>query len=261
MKTLKQKTLIIITATLIAGGVWFYFTSQERSEKYTGPIEKVTLGSEASLLPAAVWVAENKGYFREFGLDLTVKEHDSGRLSLAAMLRGEVDISTAAPTPIMFSSFSRDDFSYLATFASSNKDIKLTARKDRGIETAADLRGKKIGTALGTTGQFVVDAFLILRGISSSEVEVVDFAPSELPNALHSGKVDAIVIWEPHGDTALHLLGDKAVILPISDVYRTTFNFLAMNEFINNNPEILVRFLRAIDKATEFIRDNKKEVD
>ena len=52
-------------------------------------IEKVTLGVETSLLPAAVWVAGNKGYFQEEGLDLTIKEFDSGRLSFLAMLEIE----------------------------------------------------------------------------------------------------------------------------------------------------------------------------
>ena len=60
--------------------------------------EKVTLGVESSLLPASVWVAENKGYFEDEGLDLTIKEFDSGKASFLAMLEGEgADISTVAP--------------------------------------------------------------------------------------------------------------------------------------------------------------------
>ena len=257
---MNKKILIGAAVVVLIGiGIWFTQKQSTQAPEYTGPVEKVTLGAESSLLPAAVWVAESEGYFREQGLDLTIKDFDSGRLSLSAMLRGEVDISTAAPTPIMFNSFDRSDFSYFATFASSNKDIKLTARKDKGINTVTDLKGKKIGTAMGTTGQFVVDTLLVLQGIPPTEVEVVNFAPSDLPDAINNGEVDAIVIWEPHGNNARRLLGDKAIILPISDVYTTTFNFLVRNDFAKDNPEVLVRFLRAIDKATEFIKGNEKE--
>ena len=258
---MSKKALIGIITVVIVLVVGIYWYIQKEPEKYIGLPEKVILGVESSLLPASVWVAENKGYFQEQGLDLTIKEFDSGRLSLLAMLKGDesIDISAAAPTPIMFSSFDRQDFSIFATFAYAYEDIKVIARKDKGINTAADLKGKKIGTPIGTTGQFFTETFLIYNTVSFSDVEIVDVAPSDLPSALNKGEVEAIVIWEPHGSNARELLGDKAIRLPSSDVYKTTFNFLVIKDFAEENPEVLKKFLRAIDKATMFIKNNKKE--
>ncbi len=255
-----KKTLIwIITIVIIFGFGFYWYRQRQQSEEYTGLLEKVTLGVESSLLPAAVWVAENKGYFQEEGLDLTIKEFDSGRLSLLAMLKGDegIDISAAAPTPIMFSSFDSQDFSIFTTFAYAYEDIKVIANKDKGINTAADLKGKKIGTPMGTTGQFFTETFLIYNTVSLNDVELVNVAPSNLPSALNKGEVDAIVIWEPHGSNARTLLGNKAIRLPSSDVYKTTFNFLVMRDFAEENPEVLKKFLRAIDKATTFIKDHE----
>ncbi len=254
-KKLIEIIMVVIIASLaICSYLWL-------SQEQPGPVEKVTLGVESSLLNAAVWVAENKSYFQEQGLDLTIKEYDSGRLSLLAMLKGDegINICTAAPTPIMFSSFDRQDFSIFATFAYAYEDIKVIARADIGITTAKDLVGKKIGTAAGTTGQFFTETFLIQNEVSFSDIELVDIAPSELPGALNKGEVDAIVIWEPHGSTAMELLGDKAIRLPSADVYKTTFNFLVMNDFATENPEALKNFLRAIDKATTFAKNNIEE--
>ncbi len=229
-------------------------------EKHTGPMDKVVLGAEASMLPAAVWVAEGKGYFREEGLDVTIKEFDSGRLSFLAMLEdGSVDISTVAPTPIMFSSFARQDFSILATFVYSDEDVKVIARRDKGITTAKDLRGKKVGTPAGTTGQFFLQAFLTFNKLRATEVEMIDVGPSDLPAALQSGRVDAIVIWEPHAHRAQQLLGDRALRLPSSPVYRETFNFMVMRDFARDNPRALRKFLRAADEATTFVRDHPEE--
>jgi NitT/TauT family transport system substrate-binding protein len=248
----------VVLAALAVGG-YFWWTEPQQT-KYSGPVEKVTIGVERSLLPAAVWVAENKGYFEEQRLDLTIKEFDSGKASLKAMLNGEgIDISAAAPTPTMFSSFGREDFVMFSTFAYAYEDIKVIANKDSGISNVEDLKGKKIGTLMGSTGQFFTETFLLYNSISSRDVEMVDIAPSDLPEALKNGQIDAQVIWEPHGTTARDLLGDKAIRLPSADVYKTTFNFLTMKNFANENPKVLERFLRAINKATDFINNNTDE--
>jgi len=258
-----SRTKIILSAIfvglLILAG-FAYVRGQGQTSEDSGATETLSLGVEASLLPASVWVAENKGYFQEEGIDLSIKEFDSGRLSFNAMLAGEgVDISTVAPTPIMFTSFGRQDFSILAVFAFSSDDIKVIARGDKGISTAVDLIGKRIGTAVGTTGQFFLGSYLTRNGILVSEVEVVDFSPSELPGALENNEVDAIVIWEPHAYNAQQLLGNNTVRLPSANIYRTAFNFTVMNSFAEARPDVLESFLRAIIRATEFINSNKDE--
>jgi ABC-type nitrate/sulfonate/bicarbonate transport system substrate-binding protein len=230
----------VIAVGAILGVVWFLFPTTS-TQMPSGPLEKVTVGAEASLLTAAIWVAESKGYFEREGLEVTIKEFESGRASFRAMLDGEgIDISTVAPTPIMFSSFKRNDFAIFATFVYSYDDVKVIARNDKGIATAADLKGKKVGTPAGTTGQFFLNAFLTDNGIPAKEVEVIDISPPELPGALANNQVDAIVIWEPHGYNAQKLLGpDKAKRLPSSDVYKETFNFMVMKEYADAHPEVL----------------------
>jgi ABC-type nitrate/sulfonate/bicarbonate transport system substrate-binding protein len=81
----KKFIVLAVVAVIIVSCFWLF---REQPDAYSGPVEKVTLGAEASLLPAAVWVAEDKGYFKEEGLDITIKKFDSGRLSFLAMLKG-----------------------------------------------------------------------------------------------------------------------------------------------------------------------------
>jgi len=249
-------TVILILIGITIGGCF------QPTGKYIETVdeEKVTLGVEDSLLTGTVWVAESKGYFEMEGLDLDIKEFDSGRLSFQAMLKGEgINISTVATTPIMFSSFDRKDFYIFSTFVYANEDIKVIANRSEGITAAADLKGKKIGTPAGTTGQFVAEVFLVNNGILPSEVEIIDISPSELPDALKNKQVDVIVIWEPHAYNAQNLLGQDAIRLSGSELYRTTFNFLVMKDYAESHPEVLVKFLRAIDNATDFIGENREE--
>jgi ABC-type nitrate/sulfonate/bicarbonate transport system substrate-binding protein len=252
-----KNIFLTVVAVLILGVGFWYILSKPKSEPaYSGPIDKLVIGAETSLLTSAVWVAKEKEYFDEYGLDVEIREFDSGKASFNNMLEGGVNISTVAPTPIMFQSFNRNDFSIFATFVYSDDDVKVIARKDFGISTASDLIGKKVGIVDGSTSQFFLSAFLARKGLKDIDVESVSFAPGDLPTAISTGEIDAIVVWEPHAYTATQLLGDNAIRLPSSDVYRETFNLMVMDSFRQNNPEVLKRFVKAIDKATMFIDDN-----
>lgn len=243
---------------ICALSLWVLCTGCDQATK---PLASLTLGVEASMLPAAVWVAEEKGFFKDAGLDVSITEYSSGRLSFEAMLAGDqsIDISTVAPTPIMFRSFTRQDFSILATFAYSDTDLKVIARKDQGISTAEDLKGKRLGTPIGTTGQFFTDVFLTHHYLNQTDIELIDIDPNELAASLYHGTVDGIVIWEPHAHKALSMLGSNAISLPSADMYRETFNFMVMNDFARKHPNELKQFLMAISRATNFIHSNTDE--
>jgi len=249
----------ILAAIMVLGfGVIVSLLSQSRFSREPTSLDlDLTLGVETSLLTAAIWVAEDQSFFRDEGLNVTIMPFDSGRLSFLAMLNGEVDVSTVAPTPIMFSSFDRDDFSIFATMVYSDDDVKVIARADLGIKTAKDLLGKRVGTPAGTTGQFFLNAFLIFNGIPASGISEISLNPSQLPGALESGKVDAIVIWEPHAHMAKKRLENKAAQLRSSEVYRETFNLMVMKAYAKDNAQLLERLLRSIDKATSYIQNNK----
>jgi len=251
--------LVVIVALGLAVGGYFGLR-QEEPDKYRGEITReVILGCERSLLTAPVWVAENKGYFQEEGLNVIIEGFDSGKASLAAMLANEdIDICTVAQTPIMFHSFDRDDFVIVAAMVYSDNDVKVLARQDKGVTNPPDLRGKKVGITKGSTGQFFLDLFLIHNGVSSSEVETIDFDPSELSQALVDGRVDAICTWEPHILNAKRLLGKKALVLPSEGIYREDFYFVANKNFVENNPETIKSFLRAIEEGEEFIQENEE---
>ncbi len=260
---MNKRILIAIIAVLMLGGVFavYCLLLQKGIRHDTKPLKKITLGVETSLLPVSVWVAENRGYFKEKGIDLTIKGFDSGKLSFLAMLNSEVDISTVAPTPIIFKSFERQDFCIFATFVYSYDDVKVIACKDSGINNAQDLKGKRIGTPFGTTGQFVMDAFLIHNRILNSEVDMIDIAPSNLPAALKNKQVDAIVIWEPHAYNAWQLMQDETIRLQSFDIYKETFNFMAKKDFAANNKKRTLDLENYKDNLEKLAQDRTKELN
>ncbi len=244
--------VVLVTGLAVVG-------CQEKPE----PFEKITIGVETSILPSAVWVAENKGYFQEEGLDVEIKEFCSGRTALATMLNERnLDMVTVAQTPVMFNSFERNDYVIIAAMVYSDNDVKILARQDKGIKKPSDLKGKTVGITKGSTGHFFLGLFLTHSGLMLSEIETIDIEASELPQALVDGRVDAISTWEPNIFNAKKLLGENAVLLQPKGggkIFREDFYFVPNRDFTENNPETLKRFLKAIEKGEEFIQKNKEE--
>jgi NitT/TauT family transport system substrate-binding protein len=229
-------------------------------EKPSGPLEKITFGVDVSVISAPVWVAESRRYFQSEGLDVEIKDYPSGRTALVDMLdRGNLNMVTVAQTPVMYNSFSRNNYAIIAAMACSYEDVLLLARGERGIRTSADLKGKKIGTPAGSSGHFFLGLFLITGGLRISDVTVLDIDAPDLPGALADGRVDAIAIWQPHIHNAQKLMLGKTILLPSRNIYREDFYLVPTQDFIKKNPAALKRFLKAIDRAETFIRDNRDE--
>ena len=250
--------IIIFVFTILISGC-----APEEELIYTGTVEKIVFGVEMSLLPSLVWVAENQGYFSEQGLDVEIKEFDSGKNAFKTMLeQGNLDMVTVAQTPVMFNSFNRNDYRIIAGMVSSYKDVNILARKDKGISKPEDLKGKKIGATAGSTGHYFLGLFLTHNGLILSDIEISDFKATELAQALIDGKVDAISSWEPNIYNARKQLGENAIILPNKDIFREDFYFVPNKAFLDKNPQAIERFLKAIEKAEEFIKNyNEKAIN
>lgn len=256
-----NKKIIISTIIIFAGAaVWYFFGSSEE-KKYVGPAEKVIMGVDFSdMLSTPVLIAENLGYFKEEGLDVQIMEYPSGRTALVDMVEGaNLDMVTSAQTPVMYNSFASNNYAIIAGMSSShNAGALVLARQDKGIRTALDLKGKKIGTPIGSTGHFFLNLFLLYNGLKISDIELIDMEATNLPQALTDGGVDAIAIWQPQIYKAQKLLGEKAIILPSENIYRVDFYLISNKDFINDKPEALSKLLKAVNKAQDFIKHGKE---
>ena len=249
----------MILIVVVVGFVWWRSMGAP-APKYTGPVEKMTLGMELSPLSALLWVAENKGYFQENGVEVTMKKFDSGRSAFVDMLSGGgLDMVTVSQTPVMFNSFDRSDFAITANMAFSYKDLFVLARRDHGIAKSEDLRGKKIGVHKGSTGEYFLSVFLTANNLKLSEVEEVDIATGKLTSSVTEGTVDAISTWNPHIFNAQEALGNRGITFPSEELYREDWYFVSNQQFLKNHPEAIARFLQAIKQAEGFIENNKDE--
>ncbi len=228
----------------------------QQPEKYTGPVEKITLAAYAGETGALVYVAEDQGYFEKNGLEVTIKDYESGKAAADALIDGEADISTSADFVFVSNSFDHADLRVFGTVATAEV-IELVARKDKGITTPTDLKGKKIGVTKKSSAESDLGKFLLYNGLSIDDVELVDLKPSGIVKAVINGDVDAGVTWDPNVYTIKEELGDNAVSWSVvEDFY---FVLITKEDWIKNNPAAAERFIKSVLEAEDYIKDNSEE--
>jgi len=249
-----KKTIFVLVAVVmvvVAGTV----AGCAGVEKPAGPVEKITLAAYAGETGALVYVAEDQGYFEKNGLEVTIKDYESGKAAADALIAGEADISTSADFVFVSNSFDHADLRVLGTVATA--EVKeLVARKDKGITTTDDLIGKKIGVTKKSGGEFALGRFLIFNALSYQDVELVDLKPSEIVEAVLNGDIDAGFTWDPNVYDIKEELGDNAISWPGGqDFY---FVLITKEDWIEKNPAAAERFMKSLLEAEDYIKDNSE---
>jgi NitT/TauT family transport system substrate-binding protein len=197
----------------------------------------------------------------------TVLEHGSvmslwGESSDLASLdsAGQSDIAMNSETQALRASARHPDLRFIFTLAEC--PYRIVARRSAGITQLEDLRGKRVGTQLESSAQFFLKQMLRTVGLTDADVTLVHFMAhtarpiSQLPEALKSGEIDAVALWEPQVQRAKHLLGADAVELYDPAVYTEKFNVCTKQENLDD-PALrkeIVAFVRALITAAERLK-------
>ena len=173
---------------------------------------------------------------------------------------GEADLATNAETQALRYSVEHPDLRILMTVTEGL--YRVVARRSAGIESVADLAGKNVATIEGTSAGYFMSKMLQREGLSFDDIIDVSIVPlAGMTEALASGEVDAVVIWEPESENAAQVLGEDLIAFSGEGVYRELFNLNSTAAKLAD-PETrsrIVHFMRAIIDASQEIRENPAE--
>ncbi len=242
-----------LAALLAASYAWIARTPPEQP---AGPPEPMIIAANTSYAGTGlVFVAQGKGYFANEGLNVTLQPYTTRKSALDAALAGRAALATVADIPIMFAVTKGQPVSIVATISTVERDPGIIGRKDKGVLTLASLNGKRIGVTLGTSGHFVLDAFLIRQKLSTDDVTLRDLQPEELAEALVKGDVDAVATWEPYLGSLRTQLGANGTIFYSEGIYELPFNIAGTRDYVVSHPETIKKLLRALVRAERFHKD------
>ena len=215
----------------------------------------LTLAVSSGPVSLPIYVAEARGFFKDEGLDLRLRDCASGRECYQWLADGSVDVATAAELLVATGSAAHRDLAIIATISASSYQIKLVARRSAQIAEAPQIRGKRVGTVLGSSAQYFLDNWLVFNDIDPTSVEIVGLAPDRLVKAIEERAVDAIAIWEPLASSAALALGGDAVTFASPRVYTQHFNLVSSRPVIERRDTDIARLLRALQRAQRTIQD------
>ncbi|HEY3276893.1 MAG TPA: NrtA/SsuA/CpmA family ABC transporter substrate-binding protein [Syntrophorhabdaceae bacterium] len=258
----RKKAYLFAAAALIillGAGLGGYILSRPGTS--IGPSQKVRFADGRSLTSAQLYVALEKGYFKGEGLEVTYLPFSSGKEALDAVIGGTADFATVSDFPLVSVMLKGTKIRIIATLTSTSAVTNIIGRKDRGISSAKDLKGKKIGVALGTNMEFILDTFLLFHRVPRDDVRLINVTPQGMADAFRKGEIDAAISWEPHLSELRDQLGTKGVVLSGEEqkIYKQTWDVVAMEDFVQKNPETVKRVLRAFMRSDAFIQERRQE--
>jgi NitT/TauT family transport system substrate-binding protein len=218
-------------------------------------LEEVTISGYFGDTGMLVYLAEEQGFFEDYGLNVTINDFESGKQATDALIMGQADVSTATEVVFVSNTFDHYNLRIFGTIALARTN-ELIARRDKGISNISDLAGKKIGVTKKSSGEFFLEVFLVMNGLSVSDVEVVDLVPSEIVNSLINGSIDAGFTWEPNIYNVVSVFGDNAVTWPGQSGQDFYFVLITTEGWISENPHVAELLVRALLDAENYIEQN-----
>ena len=201
------------------------------------------------------YVAMDKGYFKEEGLDASFVSL-TGRALVTAALSGSVDF-IPIPSGGAQAALSGAEIRYVVGESLKSQWL-IAARPD--IKKPEDLKGKTIGYGRTGAADYDEGAAVMQRAFKmevGKDYKVISFqGETERIAALINGDIQAALISVPHAPKAINA-GMKILVRTGDYIQRAGGTVWTRKAFADAHPEVLPKFIRAIAKAVTFYRDNK----
>lgn len=207
-----------------------------------------------------IWTGMDRGSFAKQGLDLEPKQFNTGLELFQALIGGSLDVLATGAVLSNFPARGQGK-----VFLINNIEVAtahLWVRGDQGIKSFADLKGKRIATAVGTTAHVFLDRALRANNVDPKEVELLNQPMPAAVTAFISGAVPAVALWVPFNITVRDKapgaikLADASAYYPQAAIIG---GWAARNEYYAQNKEVLGRIAKGWADANDHIVANSEE--
>jgi sulfonate transport system substrate-binding protein len=131
---------------------------------------------------------------------------------LEAVNAGAVDIGGVGNTPPIFSAAAGGKIAIVSASHDSAAGDALLVPKGSTVRTVADLKGKRVAVATGSSAHGNLLLQLTKAGLTPSDIKTTFLAPSDGYAALAAGRVDAWAVWDPYTAQAQQELGARILV-------------------------------------------------
>jgi NitT/TauT family transport system substrate-binding protein len=216
------------------------------------------VGFNAWIGSIAFFVGQEKGFFKDEGLDVQTKSFSSPGDGLTPLLAGTLDavLSTADSVITVLDKAPGQLKVVYLTDTSAGADAIL-AKKE--ITSIKGMKGKKVAATLGQCNHLLLQKALEKAGLSEKDIELVNMNPDDAGAAFAAGKVDVAVTWEPW---ITKVSGEKKghVIFSSKETPNLILDVLAISTKTAKSKLAETKaFLKAMNRGYEFVQKHTDE--
>lgn len=207
-----------------------------------------------------IWIGMQRESFAKQGLDLELRQFNTGLELFQAMIGGSLDMLSTGAVVSNFPARGQGKVFLIndVEFATA----QLWVREDQGIKTFADLKGKRVATTTGTTAHVFLDTALRANGVDPKDVELLNQRMPEAVTSFISGAVPAVALWVPFNiavrekTPGAKKLVDAGAFYPQAAIVG---GWAARNDFYDQNRDVCARLVKGWSDANDYFIANPEE--
>lgn len=232
--------------------------------------EVVRIGYFPNINHAQAVIGLGRGDFQKaLGDDVEVRTQlfNAGPLAIEALFANQIDVTYVGPNPAINGYVKSDGEALRIVSGAASGGSVLVVRTDADIDSVADFAGKKFSSPeLGNTQDVALRKYLLDNGHKTSEkggnVEVFPAKNPDIVTRMIKKDIHGAWVPEPWGAKLVkeangRIFLDERDLWPGGDF--VTAHIIVRTEFLEQNPEIVKKIIRAHVEETEWIYDNQDE--
>ena len=228
---------LIVAFCAIAGAA-----AAQSSQKFTFALNWFAVGDHA-----AYWVALDKGYFAQRGLEVTLENSKGSGDSIAKVDTGRADAGLA-DTAVVIASLARTAKIKIVGMVFDKTPLNVFSAKDKPVLKPKDLEGKTLAAPPGDSQRQIWPAFAKANNIDDSKVTWVNVEPAAKIAALAERRVDAVADYTtglPYYEKPMGV--GNVVMMPWADFGLDLYSMsiMASEKTMKERPKVLKDFLEA----------------
>ncbi|MCC3291868.1 ABC transporter substrate-binding protein [Arthrobacter sp. zg-Y1110] len=239
----------------------------ENETETSGDLVSIEVGVIPIVDVAPIYLGVEQGFFEDEGLELTLTLAQGGAAIVPAVTSGQMAFGFSNVTSMIVGKSKGLPLQMVAPGASTTGDVdadfaSVMTLPGSGIEEIADLAGKRVGVnTLNNISDSTMSEAVKQAGGDYESIEFVEMQFPDMPAQLDGGNVDAIAAVEPfvtitEAQGAVPVFSNYAE--PIKDL--TVAVYFTSDQYAQENPETMEKFVRAMTASLEYADSNPDEV-
>jgi NitT/TauT family transport system substrate-binding protein len=263
-------TLLTLTLVTACGGGDSGDSGSSGEQGGGGEVETVaiTAGVAASQSSTALILGGKQGFFEEEGIDLTIGQAATGAAAITQLINGDQQVALGGISPVITAAAGDIPITIVSGAVNDREDpagsqYQTIVPADSDIRSFADLSGKTIAVnSLKCCWEFWIREAVEEDGGDPDSLNLLQVPFPEAVTALKQGEVDAISTLQPFA-TGLRQEGYRDICDSPAIAFDNPNNgntvFYMSQQFIQENPGIVERWRRALEKSAEYANSHPDE--